>query len=332
MTRTWRWPDLRNSAGTLHQITDTHFGAGSNLTPAPGTELAWLPGWLDRAQQDIETLRITTTAGHVHTGDMTDNWWHLPDSTVEEKIAEQYADYNTWRDAITAADGLPFAQCAGNHELLGGIYPDAGRRGTTGAQWAASVGLSDWNNAWDMGQFRVIGLSPDEWIPNTEGPTADFRLPQRTLDWLDQQLSADSRPTFLTAHVPLLAQYPDSSTGQNCADLANPGLHDLIGAHSNVVGWLSGHRHNSIADTSNPATVITVSGREIFAICSPGGGGGYLTGGEAYSKGQWQASMFSTYLTLLDEDTLDVRWRDHLRRRWVQDDPTQARIHLTRSN
>lgn len=330
MTRIWRWPDLRNSAGTLHQVTDTHFGSGSHF-PGRSTAAPWVAAWLARMQSDVEALRITTTGGHLHTGDMIDNWWEydITPGQFQDIVDQQWVDYLSWRDGIQTTDGLPFAQAIGNHDSFGTIRAEgnSARVGTSGAQWAEIVGLPSVNNVWDMGQFRVICLGPDQW---TDSVLLDFRLPDATIDWLDAQLSADSRPTFLAAHVPLLAQYPDFTQS---ADAANPRLHDVIGAHPNVVGWLSGHRHNSInPNQTNPVATVTVSGREIFAVCAPGGGGGVTTGGQAWSKGPWVASCYSTYLTLLDENTLDVRWRDHLSRRWVQYDPADARIQLTRSN
>jgi hypothetical protein len=61
---------------------------------------------------------------------------------------------------------------------------------------------------------------------------------------------------------------------------------------------------------------MTISGRQLFVVCGPGGGSGLSAGGNAYSQGQFGSHIFTTYWTLLDEFTMDIRFRDHLARSW----------------
>lgn len=303
-TRASRFPDLRNGT-TIHHITDTHFGT-TNWD-------AFVNDFLTRTQTDIEALKVALNGGHLHTGDMID-WWGLPSTTdISVTGPTETGWYTAWRDAITANDGLPFAEAAGNHDMLGLWDPNNGsvRVGRTAAQWATDIGLTGPNNAHDMGDLRVLTMAPDFWVTNNYADPSEawFTLSDATLDWLDAELAADTRPTFLAAHMPLNEQTPG-------AQAAYPRLEEIIGGYPQVVGWLSGHYHNGIT-TPNWATTITVAGRSLFAVCGPGGGGGQSQAGPAYGGGQWASSSYSTFMTLLDDHTLDIRFRDHLARRWV---------------
>jgi hypothetical protein len=309
-TRPWPYPDLRNGT-TIHHITDTHFGAEWD---AP-----FVYDWLTRTQADVERLKVATNGGHVHTGDMGDNWFDSTDlNVVAQHIAQQEAAYRSWRDGIKAVDGLPFAEAPGNHDLFGnfsapgasGATPRAGR---SSADWAESMGLHAINNAYSMRDVRVLTLAPDWWYPGDNPDLIPYQLSQATCDWLDAQLSADSRPTFLAAHVPLLEQYGnDGDTG----DGATPRVAEIIGSHSNVAGWLSGHRHDSMTGNPEQAEVITVAGRQIFAVCGPAAAGG-CDRFVAHADHQWQSTNISIWMTLLDDQNLDVRWRDHNSRQWT---------------
>lgn len=125
------------------------------------------------------------------------------------------------------------------------------------------------NNVYEIGDLSVICLAPDTWEQPTDTLT-DYILPANTLDWLDAQLSASSRPTFIATHAPPDRQYPDDSI---TADGQNPRLNDIIGAHSNVIGWLSGHRHNIIEVQPEHAETINVARQQLFALCGPSTGG-----------------------------------------------------------
>jgi hypothetical protein len=319
--RPWPFPDLRNGP-TLHHVTDTHFG--------PRASYAYLADWHRRSETDIAYLRVATNAGHLATGDLINAWFGSASlAQARKQRAQQRRDFQAWRAAITGADGKPFALATGNHDMSGPEDADGTWHPITGDQWAAFYGLPSVNNTWDMGEIRVITLGPEKWESfNRPNPYRKFLLPTGTLDWLDAELSADSRPTFLAAHVPTAQQYPDDFLTVNGQ---NPRFDDIVGAHGNVVGYLCGHRHNDVDANPDLATVVTVGGRRIFTVCGPAAGGkDRWTGVGPYedTSRQWVPNAnCSLYLTLLHDDTLDVRYRDHDARQWTING-RNARQHL----
>lgn len=311
-TRIWRLPDLRNGS-TFEHLSDIHFGTMYWAT--------FLPNWMNRAQADIEALKVATNAGHLMTGDLI-NWFvdvsGGPSGTAAIQTTEETA-YKAWRDAIKAADGLPWAEVPGNHDMMGVSSDGSGtatsRTPRTAADWAADFGYASANNAWDMGDCRILTVCPDVWSSNTADPSNQYILSTATTDWLDSELSSDGRPTFIAGHVTLTEQYGDAG-GASVTSANNPAVYSLIGSHSNLIGWLSGHRHNGIGN-STWAKVMNISGRNIFLVCGPGGGSGQSSDGNAYEGGQFGAHIYASYLTLLDDQTLDIRFRDHLGWRWT---------------
>lgn len=309
--RTWKFPDLRNGT-TIHHISDTHFGTQFWAL--------WLPNWMSRAQADMERLKVAVDGGHLVTGDLVNGYVDVvggPSGTTATYSTEETA-YKAFRDAIKANDGLPFAEVPGNHDLMG-ISSDGSGNVTTrtprlASDWATSFGYASAQNAWDFKEFRVLTVTPDVWSSNAADSSNNYQLSTATIDWIDAQLTNDSRPTFLATHVPLTEQYGDGSNGAILSSF-NPNLYNIIGGHQNLIGWLSGHRHNGIAN-AQWAETMTIAGRKIFLICGPGGGSGQGNGGNAYSNDQWGAQIYSSYMTLLDNNTLDIRFRNHLSGSW----------------
>lgn len=288
-TRPWRFPDLRNGT-TIHHLTDTHFG-DRFFTPAFGNKIL----------ADMETLRVSH-AGHVHTGDMV-HWRGSANSGPEDSL------YVEFRDAMKAADGKPFAEIPGNHDL-GSYGSDVWR---TKEQWAATVGAVGGNSVTHVGDMTVIGLSPDVWKPDPAGDGyLDPVLSQATLDWLDAQLTANgSRPVWLASHVPPSGQYSNST-----ATTVQPeaSVDALVAAHPAVVGWLSGHWHVNPDATPSHVRTMTQGGRTVFAVNAPAGGG--LMSGVSQADQQWKSPALSMFVTFLG-DAVDVRWRNHNAGQWV---------------
>jgi hypothetical protein len=308
MSRIWRFPDLRNGF-TLHHITDTHFGAANHGQ--------FVLDWQEATAQDMEWLRVSLNAGHVHTGDMIHSYDGASNSSASRNA--ELGWYKSWRDKITA-DGLPYAEAFGNHDLIGpGI--DGARTPVTSAQFAASLGLDAPNNAVDMGAFKVLTVAPDVWADNT-----DFVLSAGTLDWLDTELQAAGKPCWIAAHVPWNEQMGTSSGGSTSVEPGNPGLVDLIDSNPNAIGWLSGHRHANIRTNASHASAFTVGSRRIFGVNGPAAGGG-RNSAVSFEQHRWKGgneSMFVTYLG----DAIDVRWRDHNRRSWINP-PGETVRHIT---
>lgn len=319
----WRFPDLRNGS-TIAHVTDTHFG-----TP---DWPAFAQNWLNRVQTDLEALKIAVDSGVIHTGDMINSYKDDPngDNGTEETIANETSWYISWRDAIKASNGLPFAEAVGNHDLLGPFLSDGvSRTNLTSQQWAESLGLSQPNNVYDMGDVRILTIAPDTWPNET---LSSYLLSDDTLSWLDEQLSESTKPVFVGCHVTLQEQYP-TVTGEPFADTSNPSLTDLIGAHSNLIGWISGHRHILVPASPNHAEVISIGGRNIFAVNGPSAGGMGHDPGRQWGTSGTQNTCASIFMTLLDDDNLDIRWRNHLTNSWMSgpSGATQTHLLLTRS-
>lgn len=307
MTRTWPYPDLRNGT-TVHHITDTHFGALA--------EADFVLKWLDSVAYDMDRLKVANNLGHVHTGDMIE--WFAPYTTLADG-AVQDSMYTTWRDSIKGIDGMPWVECAGNHDMQGPLNAAGTTRlGRTIQNWADSMGLVSPHQVVDMGDIRVITLNPDEWFRDVPaGDTkAEFRVPQATLDWLDAQLGATTKPCFIACHIVLQEQYLTiNEDGYNAANVNTPALTDVLMAHSNVAGWLSGHKHIGLNNVEHAKVMTLPNGHPVFAINSPGCGGGTKAGVDE-SVHQWRSVNYSVYLTYFG-DAVDVRWRNHNTYAWT---------------
>jgi len=302
--RPWPFPDLRNGT-TVNLITDLHMGKRS-----------FIADWATKMSDDLYRLRASLS-GSVQAGDAID-WFNNP-TTPEDAL------YVAWRDAHKTKLGLPLAECVGNHDLASHATGGPTRNVQ---QWAAAVGVPSQNTVVSMGGVKVITVGPDSWGFNGVGGPDQSVLSAATLTWLDQQLTAaGSTPCWIAAHSPLYEQFPAYSDGWLQAPKAE--LDALIGSHSNVIGWLSGHLHTDIQATPEHAGVITVGGRKIFAVNGPPSGG-RLSSIE-FNDHQWLApdgsgsginqSMFVTYLG----GAIDVRWRNHNGRRWAKAQGAQMR-------
>lgn len=284
----WPYPDLRNGT-TLHHITDSHFGK-------PYSE--WRTG---RMVADMERLRASA-AGHIHSGDIV-NWG--PSSTPED------GEYLAFKARVQSVDAsLPWAEVVGNHDTWS--WKSGATR--TSMEWAAALGKPHFNTVTDMGDLRIIGIGPELAWSDTDNDDGLVRrqcvISAETVDWLDAQLSATSKPCVIVTHA-----YPVEQFGKDVlvSETGAAGtLRDVIAANAHVVMWVTGHRH---PDPSNPdqAKVITVGGRQIFSLCGPATGGRMF--GIPRGNYTFASPCLSTYVTYLG-DAVDVRWRDHLRGNW----------------
>lgn len=310
LRRDWRFPDLRNGSRTLHHITDTHFGGHS--------QAQWALDWGLDVERDLDDLSVYLNAGHVMTGDMI-HMYYAPTQNSEATYDQQVQWYLDFRSAVQA-DGLPWAECPGNHDMIG-WGPDSdglggsGRTPVTGQRWADDFGWPSVNNAVDMGDFKVVTVGPDLWVDNT-----DYVLSAATLSWLDAQLQSAGKPCWVATHVPFNEQMNTSQGGGASLEPGNPTLLDVFDANPSVIGHLSGHRHVDITTTPLHASVFSVGSRNVFGINGPSCIGGFKGGVITDADAQWKAWNQSIFITILDDGpdaTIDVRWRDHNARRWT---------------
>jgi hypothetical protein len=292
-TRNWNLPDVRNGT-TINHISDTHFGAAGNAD--------WLNGWLNRAQEDIVSLK-DSCHGYVHTGDCI-HWDQPGDQPTEDGW------FIKWYQGIATLTQKPIAIAPGNHDedSFAASDPSANR---TGDQWAKDIQYAESKNTMTkIGGLWICAVGPDA-LPPGQG----WLFSEKTLQFIDESLTAaGSDPVFIAFHCPPSGQYSGTTPGIWHTDYRNPTLFPIMDSHTNCVGMLHGHAHANI-DVINHARTLSIGSREIFSINGPPCGGGRY-GNVAYADHRWQSPMQSLYLTYLG-DAVVARWRDHLRRIWT---------------
>lgn len=288
----WPYPDLRNTV-TVHHITDSHIGYRDALTA----------DWHDNIAQDSERLKIAGHVGHIHTGDFVETW---SGNTND-------ARFKAFRDTIKG-DGLPWADVPGNHDL--GDYAAVTSR--TPDAWAAAVGgRAKARSVTLMGGIAVIGL-PNPWTYTTQfvnNPvTAD------DLTWLDQQLTAlGGTMAWVCFHEPPAGTVPSS---EGIEPLAS--IDAVLGAHSNVIGILSGHWHRQV-ENPDQVQVQDRGGKRIYVVTGPSALG--IRGDYGWPEQAANAAATSLWVSY-GGDFIDVRWRHHLGRRWTDSAGTFVRRQL----
>lgn len=285
MTR--NYPDLTEGS-TFHFLTDLHLG-----------DTSFSPEWMTRIKDDLKHLRSSHVA-HILGGDQVDN-----------NREDQYTDYRTLRTEIQTNDGLPWLEVAGNHDM-GAPEGHVGDVVQSKEQWASLMGIPDANRILDAGGMRFITLTPDYW--HWMDPCV---LSQATLDFLSDALTTAGRmPCWIVTHGPPNTQY----TGYTNYSIPGPSseLEQIVAGHDNVAGWLSGHRHATPGQTES-ARVMSMGGRQIFAINGPSAGGiDNNTSRPSTDASPWESVSYSLLITYLGNRCV-IRYRDHRSYGWARD-------------
>jgi hypothetical protein len=242
---------------------------------------------MDKVAQDLNSGRLGTSSPvvHLHTGDLVNTA-----VLTEDRLA------NTWRARLTDA---PWALAVGNHDFWDNTRtPD---------QAARALGWPAGNHALDLGAVRLLTVVPAGFYSSSG--TDAWVLPPATLTWLDGQLGADSRPTFIACHVPLQEQFGVYRRGY--VTEPGPAIIQLLDAHPNAVAWLSGHIHTRFDQPRMFLTTTLPSGRP-FVCVNTSATGAYTSAGAS----TWRFDpIWSVYLHYFG-DLLEVRVRDHGAGRW----------------
>lgn len=249
--------------------------------------------------------------------------------------APEDASYKAFRQAVQA-DGVPYIDTPGNHDLTtynnAATFPYtrttadgiAERMTRSADEWASKVaGRAKANTVIQNGDIAVIAVSPDWWpyrasIPGFGPPDP---LSEEILGWLDGQLTAlGTKPTWMVSHAIPLGQF-STTTAKDTEFLRPwPRITEVLGAHSNALGWLSGHWH--IAPSNGESIKTLPAGpRSIVSINAPSSQGirsGWSAAQQQYGDGtqgpEYMKSMFISY----DGTSITARWRDHNAAAWVQ--------------
>jgi Icc protein len=196
--------------------------------------------------------------------------------------AEEYA---TARDLLSAWDG-PLLVGTGNHDV----------RGPFGRVLLGGDREGPLDQELDVGAYRFLML--DSLVPAVGGMRVDHgQLAESSLAWLDERLSASTRPTFVCLH------HPPTTVGIERADaiqLRNPeALRTVLTGHRHVVAVLVGHNHTMCA--------TTFAGRPTLV------GGGVVSSVTLDQEPQdhiWLAAPTTLAVHLLDSDgRLTTFWR-----------------------
>ena len=315
-THTAEWPAPPASILTLHALGDFH------LAVSDGTDIpADTPIWpRDRGRTNYDAIgydlldRVISRIPDalVQVGDITDNGTprSYPKLLAEQQMAKD------WK----ARYGIEWYGVQGNH--------DRPRDYQTAQEWArAMLGRDQPYYKVDLGDsvLLVLGWDNNQWEPGV------FDLPCGPLEphiitWLDEQLSADSRPTIIATHPPLAKSPTANPTaisgnqwwtvqttidGSGVIDINAQALQDVIGAHNHAVVYLNAHTHDIYGTTGRGPNcqLLEMGGRQVAAVDT----GAVL---------DWPASKrvppITCYLSLLDDGrSVEVRWRHHDHHLWL---------------
>lgn len=198
-----------------------------------------------------------------------------------------------WRD--TLGGDVPVHVTLGNHDV-GGSW--------TAQQAAAALGLPAPNYVVDTGPVRLIFLS-------LAVTSSLMVVPADGLAFLDAALGGTTVPCLIVFHAPL-AETVGGPPGWNSGEpfirassnLAGGDgeLRQILAGHPNAIGWVSGHNHSPI-EAPGLLTVVDV-GHQLAAVSTPGL---WFTNPDIDPHGPLRGLL----LSVLDERTVEVRFRDH---------------------
>jgi hypothetical protein len=287
------WPGPPNPATTLNLVGDVHWGANA----AAGTTTHTGRG--AKMSVDMHLAMVADeVAAHVQLGDFTN-----------DGLVGQDAGVVPWYAGLS---DKPKLQVIGNHDIWGNVR--------TPAAAAAAYGMPAPSYSFDLGFATIVSIAPD----NLVGGRMNYS--ETTIDWVDAQCQAAGNPVLLASHAPMhetiaanddTTQYRSTDTSfffqVNSANAAyeasdDASIRQVIADHPNVKAWLSGHTHTPIPEPKL-TTVEVMGGRNVAHINASSIH--YVGHGGDYWYGWGNIPIQTLYLTMVDEDRLELRVRDH---------------------
>lgn len=274
-------------ANTLHCIGDLHEGAPSMTLKR---KLAVL--------YDLNNHpRMPGAMDHLQLGDFA-NTAH-PD------------EYRLGKEWMNQLQG-PWHGVVGNHDMWG----QPNKFDTRSAELAAAdIGMPAASYTFDLGYAVLIVLGP---ITLSTHMSFD-------LEWLNTQLVANTgRTCLIAAHPPLYgtvgAGSPDTevrSTDEGFFAYVDSEIRAVLADNPNAKAWISGHTHSQINDRDFVKRE-NVGGRTLAAIS---------TSCNAFSgrTSEWFDRLSTVYVTV-EDDRIEVRFRDHGAHQWMGGSHDRRRI------
>lgn len=281
--RTWKFPDKRDGT-VICIVTDTHFGYRN-----------WTPGEHENTGLDLDFISPYVDA-FLHGGDGI-HWGHS--ESPENSLLK------TWMDERELNTSIPWHMVPGNHDYSSFNPPYPFK---TSTQWASILNRPPANSYMDIkNNIRIIGLGASTWsfeLPNGYGP---MTLSSADIQWLKTTVESTNRYCWVLCHVPLPEHYSGHLTPS--VELVN-----VLSNHSNIMGWVSGHRHHNINHGTNNTKVMTYGTNKLFALNCPCSGGHTLS---TDSSTPWDDILIATIITIRrDSSFINIKWRGLTSHTW----------------
>ena len=281
------WPTpLRDDALRLTIVSDMHFGRREF------TEAAMTSAGTSLDREADRTDIFLDLGDSIH--------WRLAGDQPSEDAAAK-----SWITARKTATGKPWYSIAGNHDLQSYGTPFPSR---SGDQWATDMAMGTRNRVIDWQDWvRLILVSPQVQRYDESKPGHfPMELSTTEIAWIKQKAEeVPDKRVFVFFHAPLPSQY----TSHMDSDAAQ----QMVASTTNIVAWVSGHRHVNLATDQYCFINHPASGRVIHQIKVPTFGG--ATGG--YTDDRWNQPFVSTHMSILPEGGVELRCRDHMQYRWI---------------
>jgi calcineurin-like phosphoesterase family protein len=231
--------------------------------------------------------RLRTPALHLQVGDLTERG-----TKAEDELALRFLERLPGR----------WVAALGNHDVLG--------NGRTPVAWARAYGQASQNFSVEFPFTRVIVIGPNR----TEPGRRAGRLPDATLDFLDDELAHGPEHCWIACHWPLLRSVMGDPrlhfTSAMDAFHAKPDaeIRALLARHRNAKLWVSGHTHSPMSAPGLIKRMRLAPRRSIVAINASA----LVAVGKRRNP---RAPLCSLFLTRR-RDRIEVRCRDHRAGAW----------------
>lgn len=282
-------------------IGDVHFDS-TTLTGG-----AWpYSARLSKAADDISTM---TGRGQL------DAVVQLGDNTTDA-LDNEYAAYLAWKASISLPTGVQFREIPGNHDLTG-MNANGTADIVTTAQWATKMGLAAKDNYLDIGNVRLLLMSPTADATGAQTSLTRLFLDATDIAWLDARMSETTRKCVVFFHAPLWhtagpldgSAFSTYDATDRWISQPRAGIEAMIARHSNLVAWVSGHTH---ARTSEVATVKAMTYGSVTIAAISASSPSLLNPDAGVRFNQIATALVTVYPT-----RVEVRYRDHGAGQWL---------------